>query len=232
MRSPKKLKGSMLVEAAIIYPMFFMILVAIIFIAIGMYQQSSARYAADTAAREASRYLVNQQVALGNGYKVVNGNLVSPSKPSLYASMFAVPFGDKTTYSRKTAETFTTSAKDAKLKDIEAYALQLYQERSVFPPSEFYVTIETKNFVLYRHIQVNITATYRTGIGFIDAMLGDYQHGYIVSAKSTATIKEEAELIRNIDFVGDYAMRVPALRRLSNGYQNLLNSFVAKITKQ
>lgn len=185
-KAMKNEKGSITIEAAIIYPIIFLVLMTLIYFMMGLYRQVSALAVADLSVEEA-------KVLAKEGDKLYGGLSRKNIKNQLK----------------------TKGEKDAPLLLIGGYL------------DDANVTVERNLF--FQKIRVTVSKSYPTGVDFIDSMLGEPGKGFTVDVESGSKIMDQAEFIRNVDMMSDFAGRIPAVAKFKQSYNKKLDEISNKI---
>ena len=190
-------KGSILIESAIVYPIFFMIIIALMVFGIGMYQQVCAQYAVDTAVRHAT-YYDNNELGKINVQEGANKDLDLYRRFSFDGKLVDA-------VSLQNDEKITS---DRTIDHLAEYTRNIFNSNSIYKADNVEVEVEKKNYLIYKTYNVKISANYKVGISFVDAMLGSVSKGYKVTADAEEGVHDTAEFIRNIDFFKELVDKV------------------------
>lgn len=201
-------KGSLVVEAALVFPIVFLAVIAVIYICMLMYQrtyiQTLANLAADRGAATWNNF--TRDTTLGRTDKV---NL---DASGLYWRLFD----------------FNKTTKEHNLKDYIEKRLGAYSILG----SDKQVSIQVVDYIAYKKLVISINDSYRIPVGSVLKIFG-LGDRYTISVKSEAVINEPVEFIRNTDFVLDmereFEDKYPGYGRLVHKIRDTMSSLKDKI---
>lgn len=211
-------KGNMTVEAALIFPVIFLIIVALIYITIFLYEQAYVKSLADRAAERGAAVWKNREMNMDIGLVKLED------------------FRDNDPYWR-----LYDYNKAAKEKNIEAYINSLLMDYSILKNRDpsgkitgISVNAEVKNYIIYKKLSVNVIKSFNLPVGNALSMFG-IDRTFTISAKSEALIYEPAEFIRTTDFIIDMGEKVDDatgnnFEKIRNKVVKFLDGIGAKIT--
>ncbi len=196
----KSCKGSVTVEASIIFPVVFFCTMALIYMGILLYQHMVVQAAADSAVLMGAAAWDNPHKALETG----SVSLKDLGSGGLYWRL--VDF-DKEKKQSKLAG-FLLDKVDSTKKG-----------NTSILKGDAQVVAGMEDYIAYKKLKVTITCSYGIPMGGLLKIFG-FGNRYTVKAESTAVINEPVEFIRNTDYILDIEkeleQRVPALQKLGS----------------
>ncbi|HHW31921.1 MAG TPA: pilus assembly protein [Clostridiaceae bacterium] len=174
-------KGSMTIEASIIMPVIILCVIALLFIPVYLYKQTSLHSMTNKAAERAYVVWRNVNGDMETG-KVLKEELNSDS---LYRRMYD-PF------------------KDIRLETVRSFIESKLSKKVVFPGNKANEGPEAEITLKDNLILKNLDLTVKDTVGiFTENYLGLFDPGknYSFNSSSTAFIYDPAEFIRNVDFL-------------------------------
>ncbi|OQA16024.1 MAG: TadE-like protein [bacterium ADurb.Bin363] len=191
MNNLKSSKGSMTVEASLIFPVIFLIIIGLIYITIFLYEQAYVKSLADRAAERGAAIWKNPKCDMQIGLVKLED------------------FEAKDPYWR-----FYDGDTDTKEDNIEVYIRNLFEDYSILKNRDssgkidgITVSAEVKNYIVYKKLTVKAIKSYNLPLGNALGIFG-IDRTVNISAKSEAIIYEPAEFIRSTDFIMDMGERV------------------------
>lgn len=200
-----KSKGSILIESAIVYPIFFLTIVALMVFGIGMYQQVCAQYAVDTAIRHSTYYDQNE---IGK----INVKEGANEALDLYRRFSF----DGSLVDDASLENDEVAMSDKTVDYLAGYTRDLFNAKSIYKADNVMVSVNKKNYLIYKTYTIEVVANYKIGISFVDAMLGSVTKGYVITADAEESIHDTAEFIRNVDFFEDLMYKLISMKEIKN----------------
>lgn len=189
----KSKKGSMTVEASLIFPIIFLAVIALIYITVFLYEQAYVKSIADRAAQRGAAIWKNP-------------------KSDMYLSLVELDdFKENDPYWR-----LVDLNKDTKEDKIEAYIegslsqysiLQSRDKKGAMNTTDIEVSAKVKNYIVYKKLTVNVKKNFKLPIGNALSIFG-IDNTVEISAKSEALINEPAEFIRSTDLAIDVGKRI------------------------
>lgn len=180
----KKNEGSYTVEAVIVMSSILIIITAILFGFMLMYQNVVIMNAASYGAQQGAVAWVNSGIALetGEGY----------NNDGLYYRF---------------AEFNNSNLVQIKKQKIEN-AVREKLKLSIFSNSNIDVKVDFKNNIIQRIIIVEVSQEIPIPFGAIAKLFNDGNKPFEIKARISSAVAEPAEYIRNIDFVKDMAKKI------------------------
>ncbi len=216
MNNLKNNKGSMTVEASLIFPVIFLIVVGLIYITVFLYEQAYVKSLADRASERGAAIWKNPESDMQIGMVKLEDFQENDPYWRLYDGNIA-----------------------AKENSIEAYITNLLAEYSILKNKDsagkvtgITVNAEVKNYIVYKKLTVNVIKSFDLPLGNALSIFG-IERTVSISAKSEALIYEPAEFIRTTDFVIDMGERVDDAT--GNNFEKIRNkvlSFLEGIGKK
>lgn len=205
-------KGSATVEASLIFPVIFLIGVAIIYFSMILYQKAYIQSLADNASQKGAASWTNPKTDIYTG----NVPKASLGDGGLYWRLFD----------------FSSEAKRKKIEEYITNRIAAHAAMGLSKPPV--VSVELDNYVVYKVLKINIDVSYKIPVGNLLKMFG-LSNEYRFSAKSSAVIHEPAEFIRNTDFVLDterkFEKEHPKFESMVSKIRTGMNSIKTKIDK-
>lgn len=202
----KKYKGSFTLEAAVVMSSIIMILFAVLYAFMIMYQNAVVTYAASYAAQQGAITWVNSGLKTDDG----SGDYVS----EIYYRI--AEFGGGGNSSKK-KENIKKCAEE-KLK------------AGILPVKDGTVNVEFKNYVFQRQIHVEIKQNIPIPFSGIVKFFNGGE-GFAISTKATAAVPEPAEYIRNCDYAVEAATSlvdyVNKKLHISDGFEKIKSAIAA-----
>ena len=196
-------KGNITVEAAIIYPIVFLVLAALFFFMIGLFRQVYVQYVADLAAERGSQYMQQSAVDMDTGY-LDQKNI---SKTPLY-------FGKDSNASKNTITSFIASK---------------LQNHILTKGWVSTIDVSFNDYIIYKELNVKVNMSYPTRISMVDTLLGSKTEGFVVKSNAKAVISDPAEFIRNVDMTGDLVLQIPGMSNYPAKYSGFIKDIKTKI---
>ncbi|MDF2522620.1 MAG: hypothetical protein K0R31_261 [Clostridiales bacterium] len=217
-------KGSATLESIIVLSAILLILAALIFAFMILYQESVLSKAASLAAQQGAEIWVDSRKNIETG----EVRDKEERKDNIYWPIFEL--GTSSTYN-ETIDTsspalkasYENASKNRESDLIEKKYAQIrkvvYTElyRGFLKPENTRLSIDYNNTFIQREIQVTLLQEIKIPLGGIKAFF-DGKETVALTGKSTAVVSMPAEYIRNIDLGIEYAYRV----RESIDFENML----------
>lgn len=205
-RSESK-RGSVTIEASIIVPLVILCVVALIYMAIMLYQKAYLQAEADLAAERAAAVWDNSSKNMSTGALGIG----SLEDDGLYWELF-------------------DPLRQEKLDRLK-YGINL--KRSALH-GEKYITSSIADYVVYKKLVVMIRGEYSFPGGEMLSIFG-IGDKLTVRVQSEAVIYDPAEFIRNTDFLIDTGREIerefPGLRKAGEKLREIMNSISERISK-
>ncbi len=179
-------KGSITVEAAIIFPIAFLCIFTIIFLGMLQYQRVYLKSVANRAAKVAALVWDNPSKSF-DGLKTGFVAKDDLKKEPLYWHI-------------------SSGNTDEKIQNIENYILQYINKNNVFSVKGYRITPDYKNYIIYKKLVIDIEVEYNIPTGNLFKVFG-VGKTYIVKAQTVSVIKDPKEFINNTDMIIDVAKR-------------------------
>ncbi|WP_010243525.1 TadE/TadG family type IV pilus assembly protein [Acetivibrio cellulolyticus] len=186
-------KGSMTVEASLIFPLIFLIIIGLIYITIFLYEQAYVKSLADRAAERGAAIWKNP-------------------KSDMYIGLVKLEdFEENDPYWRLDDD--NKGPKEDKIETYIENSLKKYSilynrdAKGYMNGADITVRAEVKNYVVYKKLSVIVKKKFDLPIGNALSIFG-IDNTVEISAKSEALINEPAEFIRSTDFAIDVGKRV------------------------
>ena len=171
-------KGSIVVEASLVFPIVFLAIIVIIYTCLLIYQKTYIQSLADMAAERGAAIWSNPAKEISSG-RVSKEELKSGG---LYWRIFDLKSPER-------------------IKNIEEYLKKKLNAYNVLGSFRT-VKVEIQDCIIYKKLVVSINDTYRIPVGKLLRIFG-LEENYNVFVKSEAVINEPVEFIRNTDFTLD-----------------------------
>ena len=205
-------KGSIVVEASLIFPIVFLIVVAVIYFCLIIYQKAYIQSLADIAVERGAAGWNNPTKDMSTG-GVSKANMNSGG---LYWRLID----------------FRVKDKEERVKEYIKTRLNGHAVLGFSSPPE--VNVKMYDYIAYKVLEISINVRYKIPVGKVLKMFGLSEH-YEVSVKSSAVINEPAEFIRNTDFVlnleKEFEKSHPAYQNAANNIRVSMDNIKAKIDK-
>lgn len=208
-------KGSTTVEAAMIFPIIFFIVIALIYVSIFLYEQAFLKSLADRAAEKG--------VNMWNSGSDMYIGLVQPKDFEEIDPYWRLIDLEKNT-KEDNIETYIK-------EELEKYSIIKSKDSKVRNTTEIEVNANVKNYVIYKKLTVDISKKIKLPIG---NKLSDFgiDNTITISVCSEAIVNEPAEFIRSTDFAIDITKRID--NATGNNVQKVMdkvNGFISNIKK-
>lgn len=196
-------KGGMVVEAAIVVPVVVLSLIAVIYMALILYQRAYLQSLADKTAKQAALMWNDSAKDFETG---------RPGPPDadgdgLYWRIF----------DRK---------KEDKVRKILEYADENSESRSLFKGRGIRTYVEVVDYAVYKKLVVTVEDSYQIPIGKLLSIFG-MGDSLSIKVTSEAVLNEPAEFIRNTDFIFDIERELehknPGIGNLAEKTRNVMN---------
>lgn len=209
-----KNRGSFTVEAIIIVPLVFYILLMLIFLSLILYQQVFVNAVAQKASENGAAT-----------WKMV-------SKDLFYQQIQIKDFEESNLYWR--IVDFDKKQKFEKVKEYIIYNLDNY---SLYKTKKENCTIDISldDYVIYKKLNVKVTHKYKLPIGTLLSKLG-LTGNITLTSYSQSVINEPAEFIRNIDFAVDTITQIDEstggnLEKIKKYFSDTYETLTTKLSK-
>ncbi len=193
----KSNKGSTTIEAALIFPVIFLTIIALIYVSVFLYEQAYLKSLADRAAERGAAIWKNPE----SDMYISLVNLIDFKYNDPYWRLFDLN-------------------KDSKEEKIEEYIKKSLDEYSILRSkkdqkspmntTEIDFSAEVKNYIVYKKLIVTVDKKFKLPLGNGLAFLG-IDNTIKISVKSEALVNEPAEFIRSTDLAIDMSKRIDAL---------------------
>jgi len=215
MFSLKRNNGSTTIEAALIFPLIFLSIIALIYVSIFLYEQAYIKSLADRAAERGAAIWKN------------------PKSDMTISLVKLEHFKENDPYWR-----VSDSQEKLKEEKVEQYLRNSLKEYSILQSRDKKAPMNTtdiefsaklKNYIVYKKLVVTVEKKFKLPIEDALTVFG-IDNTVVIQANSEALINEPAEFIRNTDFAIDMGKRINAAT--GNGLEKIIdkvNSFRNKI---
>lgn len=183
----KSKKGSMTIEAVIVFQVVFLTVMALIYMGLILYQQACIQTIVERSAQR--------------GAEVWN----CPAKDMIMAQITKDRMKDVSLYWRIFGMDSAESAKESK---IESYAKYNAWNASILGrPIDIETNVKTDNYIVYRKIRLEMKAYYKNPAGSLLRIFG-LDDRISISAHADAVVNEPVEFIRSTDFAADVVKEI------------------------
>lgn len=191
-------RGSFTIEASLIFPVIFLITVAILFFSIFIYQKVTLHFLATETAEKIA-------FVWDNSYRDINtGEVETGQKDPLYWRTFndnKVDLLDMMMEKERASMEIDQNGNVVLSDNNKLNNLKLEKAAELIPRG-ISGKISYQNLLVERTIQVELETT------FSNPILSLFYKNEIISAKATAKIAEPTQFIRNVDFILIYAQEI------------------------
>lgn len=177
-------KGSIVVETALIFPIIFLTVVALIYMCLFLYEKFYLQFLADLVAERGATTWGNFKKDISLGY-VSKDDL---NAGGLYWRLFDLN-------------------RDKKEENLRDYLNRKLNPLKVLNP-HYISNVEVVDCISYKKLIVTVQADYRLPLGKILQKFGLSNGYYTISARAESVINEPAEFIRNTDFIVDLGKEI------------------------
>lgn len=187
-------KGSLTVEAALVFPVVLLVIFSMIFMCVLLYQSAYLQTTADQIAQISALNWNNTKRIEALNNKNIPISTTTYLEGDLYWHLYD---RDKTT----------------KIKSIRDYAIAKLKYGNMINgmlSTQDKVDIKVKNYVVYREINITLKDSYKLPFSGFFKSFG-LKEAYTIEKKSKAVINENTEFIRNVDFMADTADQLGVL---------------------
>jgi hypothetical protein len=200
-------KGSSIVEAAIIFPLIFLVIMAVIYISIIFYQRTYIRAAADLGAKRAASVFDNQRKDFATGAV----KITDLGAGGLYQGIYDFNEDEKIRKAEETIKSWTSGL-------------------SIIKSVEETVKVEPVNYIIYKKIRVDIEEKYHIPFGKFLSIFGMSEY-FTIKASSEETVNSQAEFIRNVDFLIEVENELAEKNKFLGSLNDKYNSFLEQANK-
>lgn len=196
-------KGSITVEAAVLIPFIIMCILAVLFISLIYYQRALLQCAVDKTAKAgaASWEYAKMDIATGK----INMNVLDDN--GLYWRLLEPD-------------------REEKVKRLKEYLTLQVKKNSILKPIESEVSIEIKDYKIYKVLIIEALNTYPVPGGGIFSMFGMENH-FRLKVVTSVNINDSTEFIRTTDLIMDIEkeleMKNPGIKNLAEKTRNTLS---------
>jgi len=169
----KSNKGSLTVEASLVFPIVMLAIAMVIFITFLMYQ--------DTYTETSVNLVVERSVPVRENLSVeiATGRI---SAANLEKSLFFMPLSED------------------KKKEIDTYLREKLNVFNILTPQSREIIITSDNNLIYQTLEIEVTENYSLPAGRIFGLIG-LNEGISRTAQAQVTIIEPEEMVRNVDLI-------------------------------
>lgn len=187
----KRFKGSLTVEAALVFPMVIFAVIALIFIIIYLHDATCLKTIVNETA-EKMKMDINKQVSL-------EGNILSPTK-KLSNGLYWRFNKENHIYIEQKVSKYIK-------KEVEEQLILNEHDNVV-------ISTSINNDIIKQTLVIEVKKNVSTSIGIINQMLNNDDIGLNISVKSTIDLTESVEVIRMINFLNDTSDSIVGLKDL------------------
>jgi hypothetical protein len=177
-------KGSITVEAAIVFPIICLAIFAVIYICMLLYQRAYIQAIADMAVKRAAVTWDNSRKDIVNGF-VKKTEMGESGLLGLYSDLIGI----------------NTKSKEGNLKRYINAKINTYD---VLKSWKGIVDVKYDNYIIYKKLNVIITQKYEIPLGEMLTIFGLDKY-YTIQVKSNAVINDPKTVIDNVDFILEVA---------------------------
>jgi Flp pilus assembly protein TadG len=208
---PRKNKGSTTVEAAILVPLIFISILAVIFLCCLYYQRALLQSAADSVAHAGAASWFNPASDIATGKTEIN-NL---EETGLYWRIIE-------------------EKRDVKLNRIKTYSERILNKKAIFEPYYSNTKVEIKDYIIYKRLHVCIENSYKLPGTSLFKIFGVGR--YIkINVSAYANINDPSEFIRDTDLLLDIEKEMenkyPGLKQAGEKTREVLSRIKDNIGK-
>lgn len=212
MKLNRKYKGSMTIEASLVMPLVFVVIAALIYIGIILYQKVYLQSLADFLAERTAATWSSSNKDILTGQRTAD-----QSKDSLYTALYDYEKGTK-----------MEKLQDFCDKYMDKYSILKSASTNKIKP-------EVTNYIFYKKVTVDINASYKVPGGGIFRIVGMNSGAIPINIKSESIVNDQVEFIRNTDFIIDTANKLAETNGTANsiltGYDKLLEKLNKAVEK-
>ncbi len=197
----KESRGSLVIEAAIIFPIVIFIIFFVMYICFLLYQMSSLQIIANQAAEKGAEGWNNSLEFKASFINVLDKDIEN----NLYRTIYDY-------------------SKEAKLETIDKYIRKELRidDKNAYSAGRSNIEVKLKNHFGYKSLIVEVSKEIKTPFDEIVKIFG-LKDGFNISVKSQSVIDNNTEFIRNTDFILDIADEIDT--------DNKINNFMNKMKK-
>ncbi|MDI3477149.1 MAG: hypothetical protein PWQ59_674 [Thermoanaerobacterium sp.] len=173
-------KGSLSVEASLVFPIVIFVMIAVIYICLLLYQNVLLQVVVDKAVERAAANMNEMKIVKSLDTGEIH------SEDLKYLELY---------------RRFFHTVQEEVIKKYAQEELRKYNLLDTYSPEE--IKVKEVNYIIYKKLTVEIRAKYKIPVDNIKKMLG-IDEGYTVKIMSSSSDKDPAELIRNTDFIMDF----------------------------
>jgi len=186
--------GSMTIELAIIFPMIICVMIVIFYSLMLYYQQVVTRSVVDETLNQVS--LIWGRLREGESAQgLLQQGELSGTKEAIYWQMGVFDH------------------KQEKKQLIEAHVREQLEKSQLLTPKSTVVEISFSNYFIFQRVGITAALTYDPPFPFIDYFIAGR-----LRVTSTSLVKEQTEIIRNVDFAGDLLEEFQTTQKLKAQY--------------
>jgi hypothetical protein len=210
-------RGSFTVEAALIFPMIFLIIAALIFLCMMLYQQVYMKAAIDYAANRGAAIWSNPLKGIDDGAV----NKKDLGKGGLYWQIYDFHKEDK------------KSSLKAYLKGTSTKSSYI-NKYNIINPSSQDISVDLEDFIVYKKLEITAVSKYKMPFGGILKLFGSDGY-YTIKSEANAVLNEPVEFIRNTDFILDVERELeekhPDLKKAGDSVRGIMNDVLKGVSK-
>lgn len=193
MNNLKRNKGSMTVEASLIFPVIFLAIIALIYITVFLYEQAYVKSIADRAVERGAAIWKNPESDMYIGLVELNDFKENDPYWRIYDT------------NKATKEAKIESYIENSLKNYSIFLMR--DKKGNMDKNQITVEAKAKNYIVYKKLTVTVKKKFKLPIGNALSAFG-IDNIVEISAKSEALINEPAEFIRSTDLAMDIGKRI------------------------
>ncbi|GMQ58497.1 hypothetical protein AN1V17_28920 [Vallitalea sediminicola] len=190
-----KLKGSLTVEASLVFPIVFFAVLCLIYIGI---------YLHDVTCMKA---IVNETA---NRYELAYSNKIDFDTGKALSNDGRLNRG---LYWRLTDD-------NSLGQNVKKYITNQIERHLILKDDNINIHTKVTNTILKKKITITVNKDFNTPINLINKILSINERQLTMCVSSKVVIKDQAELIRNVDLLDDISDYIPSISKAKNKYDN------------
>jgi len=222
-------RGSITVEAAIIVPFIFIVLIVVILTFLLMYQQALLTQTASMAAKQAAENWMETGMSLGREEPAKKDKLSVGDLYSGFLSIFDSGFEYSEVLKKAQEADIPQGTQEERIRDIRALVISRMRT-AVIKADLTKMNIRFSNGIMQKKLVVELTQNFKLPMGKLISLFTGSE-SIELTACGTAVIEQPAEYIRNVDLVLEYMDRFGPKLELDGIFDSLKEKILGRFSK-
>lgn len=195
-----KWRGSLTVEASLIFPIVFFAIVSLLYMSIYLHDSTVLKAITNEAAE---RF----QLAYANRVDIQSGHVLTPKE-------------------RLSKGLYWRWAKQGGYEDdVSAFIMKEAQRRLLLKDDQLHMTTDIKNYILKQHLTIEVRKKFSTPLDPVNQLLG-ISTGINMVVQSKTSMRDPAEVIRNMDYLDDLSDYLGPVKAAKEKYREKVKDII------